>query len=970
VGNASQQITVTADAPVIQTEESNISTVVDAATIVNTPLNGRLGIIGLLALAPGVQGAGSQDQIPVYGVTPAIGSGARNAYGGVGFTVDGAINMWVGLQRPLGEVPPLDGIAEFKVISSAAPAEFSQPSDVTVISRGGTNQFHGMLIEFNRVAATAAKSYFAGALPKPKYIRNEYGGNFSGPIRIPRVYDGKDRSFFFFNFEAFRLLQASNVNSQQPTLLERQGIFTEFSSPIIDPLTGIAFSGQQIPSGRMNSVSVALQKALFPTPTTSGTGVNTFELVPYTSTVNRYSFRLDHRVDEKNQLRASFFAGLYGPNPSVGASSLYGGSSGIGERNINTVIGWTYMHSPTLVMDLNAAYLHLPVYRIPQNVNTDFSSIIPGLGPESIEGAPQLSISNITAVSEAGSKVLDQVIQLNGTLTKVLGKHTFSAGVNYAFDNNWNNVASSPARGAYSFNGQYSSIAYADFLLGYPASTQKPLPNNFITRNYSHQVGVYAEDSWKLLRNLTVNAGMRYDAQIFFNSPYGNGALYVPSLQKIVIFANGYPSATGPNPVIPGLLSLPIVMAGSVGLRSSLFGYLGQANKNFAPRLGFAYEPVRNTVLRGAFGLYYNLIPDSYIQSQGFQNIPYFGSETFNQPAGPPAITMSAPFSATGAFAANPNVSAQHKTEVPYTEEYNLAVEHQFPGQLSVRVGYVGQHYLKQNNANGPGTVTPDLNLPTPAAGPVQPRRPVQPFASINLWFDPIFHSTTNSLQVGVHKAFHDGLMVNAEYEWVRVLGTENFVNPANTSDSYGNIGGITPQILNVSYSYELPFGQNHRLLAGAGSVTNRIVSGWAISGITNYQGGQPFSAGFSTSVQGSVSGRANRVAGQPLYLSTKTRQAWFNTAAFAAPANYTYGTSAYDLLWGPRYQDWDMSLAKKTTLLERLNIELRMDAFNVANHPSFGTPGATVSNPSNFGVITSTTGENRTVSFGGKLTF
>jgi len=971
VGNEQQQITVVADAPAIQTEESTIAAVVDSATIVNTPLNGRLGIIGLLALAPGVQGAGSQDQIPVYGVTPAVGTGARSAYGGVNFSVDGAINMWVGLQRPLGEVPPLDGIAEFKVISSAAPAEFSQPANITVISRGGTNQYHGMLVEFNRVAAMAAKSYFAGALAKPKYIRNEYGGNFSGPISIPHLYDGRDRSFFFFNFEAFRLKQASNVNSQQPTFEMRNGNFAGVGSGVIvDPLTGQAFANGQIPAGRINSVSVALQNALFPKPTTTGTGVNTYELVPYTSNVNRYSFRLDHRLNERHQFRASYIAGLYGPNPSVGASSKYGGMSGIGERNMSTVLGWTYMRSSSLVMDLNAAYLHLPVYRTPQNVNTDFSAMIPGLGPMSIQGAPQLSISNITGVSEAGSKVLDQVIQLNGTLTKVMGKQNLSAGFNYAFDNNWNNVASLPARGAYNFNGQYSGTAYADFLLGYPSSTQKANPNNFITRNYSHQFGVYVQDNWKVRRNLTINAGFRYDAQIFFDSPYGNGALYVPELKKIVIFAKGYPDANGPNPVIPGLLTLPIAMAGDVGLPQSLFGYLGQANKNFAPRLGFAYEPVHNTVVRGAFGLFYNMIPDSYIQSQGFQNIPYFGAQTFSQPAGAPTITMYAPFSASGAFAANPNVSAQHKTAVPYTEQYNLAVEHQFPGQLSVRVGYVGQRNLKQNNANGPGNVTPDLNFPGPAAGPVQPRRPVQPFASISLWFDPIFHSNMDSLQIGVHKAFHSGLMINAEYEWVRVLGKENFMNPNNTADSYGNIGGITPQTLNVSYSYELPIGHGHRYLGGVNSAVDRALSGWKISGITNYQGGQPFSVGFNTSLQGSVSGRADRVAGQSLYLSSKTRQKWFNTAAFAAPANYTYGNSAYNLLWGPRYQNWDMSLAKKTSIVERVNLELRMDAFNVFNHPSFSTPGATVSNPSNFGVITGTASAARTVSFGAKLLF
>ncbi len=345
VGSAAQKVTVTGSAPVIQTQDSSIGSVIDSQTIVNTPLNGRLGILGLVALAPGVQGAGAQDQIPVYGVTPSIGTGSRNSYGGVGYSLDGAVNMVVTLERGEGEVPPLDGLAEFKVLTSAAPAEFNQPSQVVVITKGGTNQVHGMILEFNRLAATAAKSYFAGALRKPQYIRNEYGGNFSGPIFIPRIYNGKNRSFFFFNYEGFRLIQASNVNSQMPTQAERSGNFAGVGT-IIDPLTGQPFANNQIPAARINPVDVQLQNLLFPLPTAAGTGTNTFELVPYVSTASRVSFRIDHKLSERDQIRGSYLRAFYGPNPSVGASSKFGGMAGIGEHNSNIIIGWTHIFSP------------------------------------------------------------------------------------------------------------------------------------------------------------------------------------------------------------------------------------------------------------------------------------------------------------------------------------------------------------------------------------------------------------------------------------------------------------------------------------------------------------------------------------------------------------------------------------------------------------------------------------------------
>ena len=236
----------------------------------------------------------------------------------MGFTLDGAINEDVGIQRGEGEVPPLDGIAEFKVLTSAVPAEFGQPGQVVVVSKGGGNNFHGMLLEFNRIAATAAKSYLAGALPKPKYVRNEFGGNFSGPILIPHVYNGKNRSFVFFNYEGFRLSQTSTVSSQMPTALERSGDFSELGNvDIVDPVSGIHY-GKKIPTANLNTVSLALQNALFPQTTTSGTGTNTIENVPYVNSVTRISVRGDHRFSDKDSIRVTILRALYGPSPSVG----------------------------------------------------------------------------------------------------------------------------------------------------------------------------------------------------------------------------------------------------------------------------------------------------------------------------------------------------------------------------------------------------------------------------------------------------------------------------------------------------------------------------------------------------------------------------------------------------------------------------------------------------------------------------
>ena len=940
---------------------------VDSQTIQNTPLNGRLSVVGLLALAPGVQGTPAQDQLAVRGVTVAIGSGTRNSYGSVGYSLDGVTNMEVSLQRGEAEVPPIDAIAEFKVITTGAAAEFNQLGQVIVVSQGGSNQLHGEALEFNRGKGTSAKSYFAGSKARPAYERNEYGGNLSGPIVIPKLYNGKDRSFFFFSYEGYHLTQSSLVSSQQPTELMRQGIFTEISTPIVDPLTGVAFTNNTIPTSRLNSVDLKLQSLLYPHPTASGTGTNTVELIPYTSKATRYSVRLDHKFSDKDQIHGTILRAFYGPNPTVGNDSLQGGNSADGEHNLNFIAGWTHTFSPTLLLDTNADFFHLPIYRTPQNVGVDFASIIPGVGQQLIEGAPQISITNITSVSESGSKDLEQLGQINTTITKVLSRHTLKAGFSYLYNNHWNNSVQSPQRGSYTFTTRYSGNAYADFLLGYPTSTANASPSDYVTRTISAQYGGFVQDDFKVTPKLTLNLGVRYDLQWFRDSPYGNGALYVPSLQKVVVFANAYPAAT-----IAALIP-NTVLAPSVGLPSSLWKYLGQDKNNFAPRFGFAYQALPNTVIRGAVGLFYNLLPSYYLDQSPFLNLPFVSSQSYTQPSGStPVITMNAPFATTGAFGANPAVFAQHATVTPYTEQYNLAMEHQFPKGIDLRVGYVGQRNIHQNNYGGSGNTAPDINLPAPAAGAVQARRPVQPFSTINMEIDPIFHSNMDQLQVGLHKQYSHGFMINAEYSWTRVLGTENFMNPATVGDSYGNIAGLTPQVLAVSYSYLLPFGHGKMFLGNAGGIVDKIVSGWQLSGISNFQTGQFFSVSYAApgTPVGLVSGRASVVPGVALYPTTRNKAQWFNPAAFTSPVNFTYGNSAYDMLRGPGYQDWDMSLSKNTVWKDRYHVQLRADTFNVFNHPNFAVPNSAITNTSTVGTITSTVGDSRKIEFAAKFSF
>jgi len=1025
IGATNETVEVTGTGPVIQTSTSSVGSVIDSQAIQNTPLNGRLGINGLVALAPGVQGAGAQDQLDTRGVTASVGTGSRSSYGGLGSTLDGVTNQEVTLQRGEGEVPSLDAIAEFKILTTGAPAEFNQPAQIIVVSASGTNQLHGGAFEYNRSKGTSAKSYFAGALNRPPYQRNEYGGNLSGPIVIPHLYNGRDKSFFFAAYEGFHLTQSYSDNTTEPTALERQGNFSEFlaggicapssttSTYIYNPATGQPFAGNIITTP-LNTVDQQLLTLLYPNATTSGCGTNTIELVQETSHASRFSLRLDHKLGDKDQLRFTYLRAFYGPSPTNGNNSLQGGNAQDGEHNQNFIAGWTHTFSSTLLLDVAGSYFHLPIYRTPQNHNTDFSSIIPGLGAELIEGAPQITITNIQSVSESGSHDLEQDAQVVTSVTKVLPKHTLKAGFSYLYNDHWNDSAESPQRGSFAFNGQYttsttaltggnkSGIAFADFLLGTPVTTGNAAPNNYIVRNLSSQYGLYLQDDWKPLPNLTVNAGLRYDLQWFQGNPYGNESLFIPSLGKVVVFGSSYPAAAIPSIVS----SIPIALSSQVGLPNSVFSYLGQDKHNIAPRLGFSYEPVHNTVVRGAFGLYYALLASNYVDTAPVGTLPFVSSETYsNSTTTTPAFTMYNPFSATGAFTANPSVSAQAKTTTPYTEEYNLAVEHQFPKGVDLRIGYVGQHNLKQNNYGGPGATSgssvsgPNINLPsqpvlTTGTTTAQSTYLVQPFSTINNSMAPMFHSSMNSLQIGLHKQYSHGLAFGAEYSWTRVLGIENIENPSGSTpnDSYGPISGLTPQVLTLNYSYLLPFGKGQAFLGSAGNLVDKIVSGWQISGISTFQSGQPFNVYYTApgsytlnnvTYKNLVSGRASIVPGVALYPAHKTIGAkgqWFNPAAFTAPTNAAgipggaYGNSGYDMLRGPGFQDWDMNLEKNIVFKGRYKVQLRADSFNIFNHPNFAVPNSSINNTANVGTVTAISStpsyEARTVEFAAKFNF
>jgi hypothetical protein len=1033
VGANTEVVEVNADqVPTIEVEQSSVGVVLDSSDLQNTPNNGRLSLYAMYMLAPGVQNlAYAPDQVQKYGVTVSVGSTRRNSYGTIDTTLDGTVNEQKDLQRSNQEIPSIDALDEFKMLTNGVPAEYGAQAQIIAVTKSGTNDYHGELLWFNRSKGMNAKPWqnttHAAASARAPYERNEFGGNFSGPISIPHFYDGRNRSFFFGSYEGYDYTYSSVAQTTQPTDKMRSGDFSDYlpggncysnnsTLTLVNPITGVNYTtayGNKIPAGQLNSVSQTLLTVLYPHVTNQSICVNsgvanTNEVIGYTQSAKRFAMRVDHRLTDKDQLRATFLHAFYGPYAAGYTDSLAGGSGNIGEHVVDSILGWTHTFSSSLIFDMPVSYYHMHVYRMPHSLY-NFGSLINGLGTSAGSGAPTISINEpssnnyqmgITGVSDyaAAYPGLDQVYDVVPSLTKVFPRHTVKVGGSVLADDYY--VTYLPSSGSFTFGkggsstSTYSGDAFADFLLGVPAQSSNGLPaNQYPLREISFEYAAYIQDDWKVTSKLQLNIGVRYNQQWFAGDQYHKEILWTPEQQKLVYFGNSYPSQYVANYMSLLQNDNAIETSQQAGISNKLYDYLKEPAPHIAPRVGFAYQPTSKTVVRGAFGIYYNLLVADYMH-YWFEQTPLVGTGTYSNSRtayNNSYFTMSNPFVTSGSFSSTTfGASAQHKTVTPYSEAYNLEVERELPGQMSLRVGYVGMLNIKQND-NG-STVSMNLNVPAQSVpyyySTLQSNYLHQPFNSITGYNYPAQHTSMNALQAGLHKHYHSGTSVNAEFQWTRILGVESFMNPtgANTSDSYGPVGGITPVALNLNYTYALPVGRGHWLGGNVSNLLDKVIGGWQYSGVGSFQEGQPFN--ITTNQTGTMwnSLRPNVVAGQSLYPSHKSRKQWFNPNAFAAPAKTTdangnayipIGNAGYDKLRGPGWWNMDMNLQKNIKWSNHYNLQVRADSYNIFNHPNFATPNASVyasGTNSALGTITSTsstpTYEARSVEFGAKFNF
>ncbi|MEX2300993.1 MAG: hypothetical protein WD733_08665, partial [Bryobacterales bacterium] len=869
------------------------------------------------------------------------------------YLLDGMVN-----NNPLNNAvegvgtPSVDFLQEFKVITNMYTAEYGRNagSIVNVVTRAGTNAFHGSAFEFLRNNKLDARPYFATR--KGQNVQNQFGGTIGGPVI-------KDRAFFFVGYEGLRQRNTNSsdaiVIGRVPTPNERQGIF---ATAITDPATGQPFANNTIPESRFSSTSSQLMQQFVPLPNVSDPRNNFVQQFGTPFDMNQITYRVDIELGPKDRF---MFRQYNRKAEQFSASGRLPGFGRVSDFTMRQLMATeTHIFTPTIINELRFGYYWHPT------AATDTNTIDPrsvGIEPMNTQpGLPGILVTGFLGYGYTGNDWKDDISSFlwSDTLSHIKGAHSLKYGgeLRYAQPVSFG----IPYQGRFSFNGQYTTEAFADFLLGAPQQVSVGNgPGKVDMRDWSYSF--FAQDDWKVTSKLTLNFGLRYE----YNRP----------LTEVILgrLLNFYPE----NYRGPGIDSGLVIGGETQGVPAST---LYADKNNFAPRFGFAYAmgPQSRTVFRGGVGIFYDT-PTGQITQQKLFEPPYSANQTvLARPTDPirgyvfpEPIDLSRPTETIpgGTLTVRP---VQKNITTDYTEQWNFGIQHQLVGDLMVSATYVGTHgvhLFRRRNINFPRLV-----------GDV-PQRPYDGFSTIDLQ-DWGANSIYHSFQLTAQKRFARGGSLMAAYTFGKAIddtaqSTRYYTNatgdPANLAGSRGPADFDRTQRLVLSYSLDLPnpFGPNAAGFA-------KFFDGWEVSGVTTFQSGSPFSV---TNAQSNLDHdgdagrpgtgtRADAVLGVVPITSgpnSKKLTNYLNPDAFAPAPRSRIGTLGRNTLRGPGAHLWDFRLAKVTPLTETINLRFLSEFFNLFNHPAFANPGSVLGTPG-FGTINSTLSNARIVQFGLKLEF
>jgi len=981
IGAVAQTVEVTGGAPLLTTESTTVGTVIDNDRIVGLPLNGR-SFTQLIALTPNVSynsvssgGQASARQGGDRSTQEIFVAGARREY--TNFTLDGVENTDPGFNT-YALLPSIDALQEFKVQTGVYPAEFGHLQiQVNVSTLSGTNQFHGALFDFVRNNAFDARPYgFTSVVPVSAPFKwNQYGYTLGGPVRIPKLFNGKDRLFFMSNYEAFRLRQQTQTVYTTFPAAFRTGDFSSVlgTHVIIDPTTSLPFPGNMIPGNRLDTIAKGFLQ-YFPAPNipnAPNNGLSNNYLAKDNITQNKW--QITERVDFVQSAKSSWFARFSMQDESGVQPALAQNGMSLITNAKQTAIGHTFILSPTILNEFRFGFLNFYNNFAPElagitNVNTQLN--LPGL--LSTPASPAWGVPNVTLAdgfsgfgnnTDGPYTTSDHILQVVDNISWTRGTHSFKFGAEVD-RTDFNETGNQYARAQYNFSNKATGYGPADFMLGYVNSTVDAVALAVARFRMTSQF-YYIQDSWKIRPNVTISYGLRYEyvpawsdrvplVNVWF--PNGNfnlqgdpnGLNPQPVDTRPCIIENGSGSFNGGNVVFPTVAQGGVCTARDGRLGSNLV----QSDKtNFAPRFGVAWSPTSNWTVRVGAGVFYtqdtgNPVFDMSRSLSGkFQVTETNNNLTFENPFAANGAANACGVSAPQVCVPTPTlVSTFYRHRTPSVEEYEMNVQRQFGSNMALEVGYLGTqgHHLPRYvyfNAAAPG---PGSQLSREAWPNFN--NTVENIGNVNSNYNALSGKLTRRMSSGLtfllgytySKSIDDG-------SGLRTLGTDQI--GAQNSYCLKCERGLSifdqKQRFVASALYQLPFGKgrshmNHGL---AGT----LIGGWDLGMIYSMASGSPVDIMDGTcqsNIGASCMDRPNAVPGVSSQLSNPTKLEWFNVQAFALQPRYTFGNLGRNTVIGPPLFSVDTTLDKDFKFTERQYFQLRLDAFNVFNHPNFGSPG------------------------------
>ena len=973
VGQVTETISVKAEAELLKSTEGVISTTIDNTKVVELPLNGR-NFNNLVRLTPGATRGTSGAGETLNGQTWAVTGGRSD---NSNYTLDGVYNNGA-FFKTAAIAPSIDAISEFKIQTNMS-ARFGAAAgaNINVSIRSGTNEYHVGVYEFLRNSKLDSRSYFAATRPAFKF--NQFGFTLGGPVQIPKIYNGKNRTFFFFNYEGFQQRRAATQVVTIPNAAWKRGDLSLNLNgqtplpPIYDPYTerqtGVNAQGQpiytrqpfpnnQIPVGRFPAYVNTYLNMWFPSTLLPMNLNNTGNYINSTGSAredNQTHARIDHKIADHNNLfgRVSW-SDIFQRDPQ----NLPNANQRTFNKYVGVTLSDTHIFSPSMILDTRFGYLRANLGQGPIH---QFIDAYKAAGLTNVPGKFRdfdFPVNfNVTGVTQPGNGNLingpDFTYQGSLALTKISGIHSIAFGYDYTklrtihdsvflnFDFN-NQPTADPQ------NLAATGFPFASFLLGLPSgggriSGEADLD---IDQQLHH---LWFQDDIKVSSKLTVNLGLRYEYNQWPHHRRGRmGGFDMTAGHFYWVSKN--PITGEPANAIPTIAE--------------------PKRKNFAPRIGLAYRITPKTVLRSAYGIFYNS-NFGWEWSTGRGNWPYSISDNVTGVN----IPGVAPTRADQQFASfDPKTvkpTAQHTISrdlaMPYMQNWNFGIEHQLTQSLLLEINYQGakgthlSSFLSDNDPP-PGPGDPNLRRPYPAAGAVSDLK-------------MIATSKYNALTVKAEERFWKGVTFVASYAFQKSTDLNSEFGGTSPQDnqniraSMGPSGFDQTHVFNTGYSWEIPSGQ----LQGP---VKHILGGWQTTGIWTLETGRPVNLGIQFD-NANVGARGNfqrpNLVGDP-YPSGWTKTygpggLYFNPAAFAVAPQYTYGNLGRNALRGPGFKNFDIGIFKNFRFTERLRLQYRAEGFNAFNVVNFGNPGTTVGT-ANFGRVTGTQNNQRSIQMGLKLNF